>query len=61
MNKEIMKQAGLGENVKLVESGKCPQCKQPIDATAFRNEISLREFHISGMCQKCQDKFFGED
>lgn len=27
----------------------------------FRNEISLREFKISGLCQKCQDKIFGED
>lgn len=26
----------------------------------FRDEISRREFAISYMCQKCQDKTFGE-
>jgi hypothetical protein len=27
----------------------------------FRNEISAREYYISGMCQDCQDSVFGED
>ena len=27
----------------------------------FRNEVSQREFKISGMCQKCQDSTFGEN
>lgn len=27
--------------------------------TEFRDEISRREYTISGMCQKCQDKVFG--
>jgi hypothetical protein len=30
-------------------------------ATEFRNAISAKEFSISGLCQKCQDSFFGED
>ena len=25
----------------------------------FKNEISKREYTISGMCQTCQDKVFG--
>jgi len=25
----------------------------------FRDELSKKEFTISGMCQKCQDKVFG--
>lgn len=32
-------------------------CGQPI--TEFRNEISAKEYTISGLCQKCQDEFFG--
>lgn len=28
-------------------------------ATEFRDELSAREYRISGMCQKCQDRFFG--
>lgn len=59
MNKDIMRQAGFGKDVELVEQGKCPFCKKPIDATTFRDELSLKEFKISGMCQKCQDDFFG--
>lgn len=27
----------------------------------FRNEISKREWLISGLCQECQDKIFGVD
>jgi len=40
----------------------CVFCKKPIDpGNDFRNEISLREFTISGICQVCQDAFFGKD
>jgi len=28
-------------------------------ATEFRDEISRREYRISGLCQACQDSFFG--
>ena len=28
-------------------------------AVEFRDELSKREFRISGLCQKCQDKIFG--
>ena len=31
------------------------------DATEFKDEISLKEYHLSGFCQSCQDKFFGEE
>ena len=58
MNKDIMRQAGFQEHVKDVENGLCPTCREPIDATTFKDDISLREFRISGMCQKCQDGFF---
>ncbi len=29
------------------------------DALEFRDAISQKEYTISGMCQKCQDEFFG--
>jgi len=29
-------------------------------AKKFRDEISRKEFAISGLCQKCQDKIFDE-
>lgn len=31
------------------------------DATEFRDERSRNEYHISGLCQACQDKWFGEE
>ena len=37
----------------------CVFCKK--EATEFRNEISKREYRISGICQSCQDDTFGVD
>ena len=34
----------------------CPTCGGPIDK--FRDELSQREYRISGMCQVCQDEVF---
>ena len=39
----------------------CPTCKEQFDSSSLRNDISRKEFKISGMCQKCQDKVFGRD
>ena len=27
----------------------------------FKNEISMREYTLSGLCQNCQDDVFGKD
>ena len=42
-----------------IKADKCVSCKG--DATDFRNEISKREYTISGLCQSCQDSIFGVD
>lgn len=40
----------------------CVSCgAENITEGSFRDEVSLREFHISGLCQVCQDKVFGHD
>lgn len=41
----------------IVATGQCMTCSDK--ATGFRDELSAREYEISGMCQKCQDGFFG--
>ena len=46
------------EKVKLVQESKCVACKQPIKEEDFRDALSKKEYTISGMCQKCQDKVF---
>lgn len=37
----------------------CVMCGK--EAKEFRNEISVKEYKQSGICQKCQDEIFGED
>ena len=38
------------------EEGKCNWCKQ--DLKGFRDDLSVKEYEISGFCQSCQDKTF---
>ena len=42
-----------------IELGVCVDCGQP--AKDFRDAISQKEYTISGLCQSCQDKIFGEE
>jgi hypothetical protein len=41
-----------------IANGKCPLCKDKISLDEFKDELSVKEYHISGMCQECQDKVF---
>ena len=36
----------------------CPFCGVAISDEDFRDEISRRESHLSGLCQTCQDRMF---
>ena len=48
----------LKEMFELSNKGLCPFCsKKPVE---FRDEKSRAEFEISGICQNCQDDFFGK-
>ena len=50
----------LGRNVvESIQKDTYASCDGP--ATDFRNDISRREFTISGLCQSCQDRVFGAD
>ena len=40
-----------------IASDKCMTCSG--DATDFKDDISQKEYTISGMCQACQDSMFG--
>ena len=39
-----------------IATQKCVVCGGP--ATEFRDELSRREYQISGLCQKCQDEIW---
>lgn len=55
------KDSPLGKMAEVASLGFCPLCEKPVTTEEFKNEISKKEFQISGMCQKCQDNFFGKD
>ena len=40
-----------------IMNGVCTYCAVTLDE--FRDELSAKEYSISGMCQTCQDKTFG--
>ena len=42
-----------------VENKTCATCGVDVELENFKDEISLKEFHISAMCQECQDGVFG--
>ena len=42
-----------------IKHNDCVMCEHP--DTDFRDTLSVEEYRISGMCQKCQDNFFAED
>jgi len=37
---------------------RCPFCNAEVDVGSLRDELSRREFKISGLCQRCQDDIF---
>jgi hypothetical protein len=40
-----------------IDKGICVSCHQPVGQ--FKDNLSYREYGISGLCQACQDKVFG--
>lgn len=48
---------GLGPN-DAVAQRTCATCGKSVGD--FRDDLSRKEFTISGMCQACQDSVFGE-
>ena len=40
-----------------IRGNKCMTCLK--EAVEFRDELSRKEYRISGMCQECQDASFG--
>ena len=61
MNENIMRSLGFGDAVAKKKEGICPFCNKKVDIDSFKDELSKKEFGISGLCQSCQDKVFKED
>ena len=39
-------------------AGKCVCCPVAVFIEDFTDQLSMKEYNISGMCQSCQDKVF---
>tara|TARA_R110000744_G_scaffold117347_2_gene219356 strand:- start:313 stop:498 length:186 start_codon:yes stop_codon:yes gene_type:complete len=57
MNRDIMLSSGFYKEVSRVDAGLCATCGN--EPGVFRDDLSRKEHHISGMCQTCQDDVFG--
>ena len=47
---------GVGRKESIAQDT-CVSCKE--DASTFNDDLSRKEFTISGLCQICQDSVFG--
>lgn len=57
--KSFLRSLGFGREIAIVEECRCPLCADRVDEEEFRNEVFIREFERSGLCQGCQDTVFG--
>ncbi|MBR0059638.1 MAG: hypothetical protein IJP99_10640 [Methanobrevibacter sp.] len=48
----------IDEMINRKNEGYCPFCGVKVSEEDFTDEISRKEFTISGLCQRCQDDFF---
>jgi hypothetical protein len=48
---------GFPGTAQAIKDKKCPVCG--LDITKFDDELSQREYEISGLCRECQDSIFG--
>ena len=63
MEKEKIKtleKAGFKNYTDLIKENKCPFCGNEINMDDFKDELSLKEFEISGLCMDCQNSTFGD-
>ena len=51
----------IDEMINRRDNGYCPFCGVATSENDFRDEQSRKEYQISGLCQECQDHFFGDD
>ena len=46
------------KKVEDLKNRKCTGCGMYLYYKDFKNELSIKEYRISGMCQGCQDRVF---
>ena len=43
------------------QRNECPRCGKVINQDDFVDELSKKEFKVSGTCQNCQDEIFDDE
>jgi hypothetical protein len=56
---ELLQQMFGVNRKETISENKCVFCGTVVKGSDFRDENSLKEFTISGICQSCQDEIFG--
>jgi len=41
-----------------IQQGNCVWCHKPVKENEFTDELSKKEYSVTGMCQVCQDNMF---
>jgi hypothetical protein len=57
--KSYLRSLGFRREVSKVEECRCPLCAEKVDKKEFINEVFIKEFESSGLCQGCQETVFG--
>jgi hypothetical protein len=57
--KAFLRALGFRRELSKVKNCRCPLCADRVDTKEFRNEVFVKEFENSGLCQGCQDAVFG--
>ena len=64
MNEDIMRAVGMGHKVDLFKAGKCTDCEKVVNTNVvcdeFTDELSRKDYKITGMCQACQDSMYNQ-
>jgi hypothetical protein len=56
----VLKHIWGKDRVETIRAGHCMMCNNEFISENFRDELSEKEYTISGLCQECQDEIFGE-
>jgi hypothetical protein len=57
--KKFLRALGFRHEVAIVKECRCPLCALIVDIEEFRNNMFIREFKTTGLCQGCMDTVFG--
>lgn len=53
---QLLRRLGMHDKADLAEAGRCVECGKAIHPNLeFEDNISVKEYGISGLCQECQN------